>query len=39
MHIGVNGRLPEDRKLTLYTIQKAVKKDESSFRETYIGNQ
>ncbi|PNX46836.1 MAG: radical SAM protein [Thermoplasmata archaeon M9B1D] len=38
-YIGVNGRLPEDRKLMLQTIQKAVKKDESSFREIYIGNQ
>ena len=38
-YIGVNGRLPKDRKLMLETIQKAVKKDESSFREIYIGNQ
>jgi len=38
-YISVNGILPEDRKLMLQTIQKAVEKDESSFRETYIGNQ
>jgi len=38
-YIGVNGRLPEDRELILQTIQKAFKKDESSFREVYIGNQ
>ena len=38
-YIGVNGKLPEDRKQMLQAIQEALKKDESCFREVYIGNQ
>lgn len=38
-YIGINGKLPEDRKQMLQTIQEALKKDESCFREVYIGNQ
>ena len=38
-YIGVNGKLPEDRKQMLQTIQEALKKDEICFREVYIGNQ
>jgi radical SAM superfamily enzyme YgiQ (UPF0313 family) len=38
-YIGVNGKLPEDRDVMLQIIQEALKKDESSFREVYIGNQ
>jgi len=38
-YICVSGKLPEDRKLMLATIQDALKRDEKSFREVYIGNQ
>ena len=38
-YIGINGKLPEDRKQMLQTIQEALKKDEICFREVYIGNQ
>ena len=38
-YIGINGKLPEDRKQMLQTIQEALKKDESCFREVYVGNQ
>jgi len=38
-YISVSGKLPEDRKLMLATIQDALKRDEKSFREVYIGNQ
>ena len=38
-YIGVNGKLPEDRDIMLKIIQQALKKDETCFREVYIGNQ
>ena len=38
-YISVNGKLPEDREYMLKAIEKALKRDEKSFREIYIGNQ
>ncbi len=38
-YISVNGKLPENRQLMLAVIEVALKKDEKSFREVYIGNQ
>jgi radical SAM superfamily enzyme YgiQ (UPF0313 family) len=38
-YISVNGKLPQDRDIMLQIIKKALKRDETSFREIYIGNQ
>ena len=38
-YINVCGCLPEERALMLAAIEDALKKDEKSFREVYIGNQ
>lgn len=38
-YIGANGKLPEDRDIMLQIIQEALKRDETSYREIYIGNQ
>ena len=38
-YIAVNGKLPEDRQRMLAVIEDALKKDEKSFREVYIGDQ
>lgn len=38
-YIDVNGKLPEDRRRMLETIEKAMKRKESSFREVYLGTQ
>jgi len=38
-YINVDGKLPENRKLMLDAIEKALTKPEESFREVYIGNQ
>ena len=38
-YINVCGKLPEERTLMLAAIKDALKKDEKSFREVYIGNQ
>lgn len=36
-YIHVNGRLPEDKDTMLQSIEIALKRDENSFREVYIG--
>ena len=38
-YIDVQGKLPEDRAKMLDTIEKAMKRKESSFREVYLGTQ
>ena len=38
-YIQVNGKLPEDKENILKTIQKALKRDEKTFREVYIGTE
>ncbi len=38
-YISVNGKLPENRDVMLYTIENAQKRDEKSFREIYIGTE
>jgi len=38
-YISVNGKLPDDGEEMLQTIQKALQRDERSFREVYIGSQ
>ena len=38
-YIHVNGRLPEDKDTMLQSIEIALKRDENSFREVYIGTE
>jgi len=38
-YIGVNGKLPEDRDALVEDIEDALKRDEKSFREVYIGTE
>jgi radical SAM superfamily enzyme YgiQ (UPF0313 family) len=38
-YICVKGKLPGERDIMLQIIKKALKRDETSFREIYIGNQ
>jgi radical SAM superfamily enzyme YgiQ (UPF0313 family) len=38
-YINVNGKLPEERQSMLTIIDDALKKDEKSYRDVYIGNQ
>jgi len=38
-YISVNGKLPDDRENMLKSIEKALKLDESCFRDTYVGTQ
>ena len=38
-YISVYGKLPEDRDVMIQTIQEALKRDVTSFREVYIGDQ
>ena len=38
-YICINGKLPQDKDAMLQIIQEALKRDESCFREVYIGNQ
>ena len=38
-YIDVHGKLPDDRQPMLETIEKAMKRKESSFREVYLGTQ
>jgi radical SAM superfamily enzyme YgiQ (UPF0313 family) len=38
-YLHVNGKLPEERELMLQTIKNALKLDEKSFREVYIGTE
>jgi len=38
-YIHLNGKLPEERELMLQTIKNALKREEKSFREVYIGTE
>jgi len=38
-YIHVNGKLPEDKDTMIQTIETALKRDENSFRKTYIGTE
>jgi len=38
-YINLEGRLPEDRKRLLETVQAALKRDETDFRPFFVGNQ
>jgi len=38
-YISVNGKLPEDKDTMLKTIETALKQDEKSYREVYIGTE
>jgi len=38
-YVHVNGKLPEDKDTMLQTIETAIKRDENSFREVYIGTE
>jgi len=38
-YIHINGRLPEDKDTMLQTIEAALKRNEKSFREVYVGTE
>ncbi len=38
-YVPINGKLPEDKNIMLQTISTALKQDEKSFREIYVGTE